>query len=128
MIDIKLEQLRIFCWNFLFHVPLFSFFFLVFVFANMGLPGTSGFIGEFLIFNNLSFSSLITVIFLFFAFFLTGCYTVWHMVRLLYTPFASVTLFSYCDLTFKEFVVFFFFLLFILIFGLYSSLFFDFLY
>jgi len=109
-------------------MPLYSFFFMVFIFANMGLPGTSGFIGEFLVFNNLLFESFLAVFFLFLAFFLTGVYTVWHLNRLLYSPYASILIFSYCDLTFREFLVCLFLFLVILGLGLYSFLFFYFLY
>jgi len=56
-----------------FFMPMFSFFFMFFIFANMGLPGTSGFIGEFIVFNNLLYSSLVTDIMLFFAFFFNWC-------------------------------------------------------
>jgi NADH-quinone oxidoreductase subunit M len=107
---------------------MFSFFFMFFIFANMGLPGTSGFIGEFIVFNNLLYSSLVTDIMLFFAFFLTGVYTVWHLNRLLYSPYASITLYSYCDLTFREFWICSIFFLLILLFGLYATLFFSLMY
>jgi len=111
-----------------FFMPVYSFFFMLFIFANMGLPGTSGFVGEFLIFNAMLFVSFLVTFILFIAFFLTGVYTVWHMNRFLYSPYASVFIFSYSDLSLREFFVSFLFALLILFYGIYSFNFFIYLY
>jgi len=109
-------------------MPLYSFFMSLFMFANMGLPGTSGFIGEFLLLNVTFFISFVALSILFISFFITGVYTIWHMNRLMYSPYSSITLYAYSDLTLREVFVACVFAIFIIFLGIYPFLFFYFMY
>jgi len=67
-------------------IPYFTAFFVVFAFANVGLPGTSGFVGEFMVILGvykisfwLSFCAALTLI-------IAAAYTLWMVKRVFYGP------------------------------------------
>jgi NADH-quinone oxidoreductase subunit M len=67
-------------------MPLFSTFFLIFTFANIGFPGTSAFIGEFIILMGAySFHSLVCV-FASTGVILSAAYSVWLYNRVIFGP------------------------------------------
>lgn len=106
-------------------MPLYAFFFLVFSLSNMALPGTSSFIGEFLIMLGLvSFNSVATVIGSFGMVF-SAAYSLWLYNRLLTGSIKSIFIKFYSDLSFKEFVIMFILLFFVILTGIYPSLFLD---
>lgn len=65
-------------------MPLYSFFFFIFTLANFGFPGTSNFIGEFLIFINFFDINFLLTFFLFFSLFLSLVYSILLYVRLFF--------------------------------------------
>lgn len=106
-------------------MPLYSFFFLVFSLSNMALPGTSSFIGEFLIMLGLiSFNSVAALLGSFGMVF-SAAYSLWLYNRLLTGSLKSLFIKFYSDLTLKEFVIMFTLLFFVLFTGIYPSLFLD---
>lgn len=106
-------------------MPIYSFFFLVFSLSNMALPGTSSFIGEFLIMLGLvSFNSVATLIGSFGMVF-SAAYSLWLYNRLLTGSIRSIFIKFYADLTLKEFIIMFTLLFFVIFTGFYPSLFLD---
>ena len=86
-------------------MPLFSIFFLLFILANIAVPGTSGFICEFLTFlaafNLNPFIGIIASI----AIVITPAYSLWFFHKIIYGKISPHLLFIFSDLTFKEFII-----------------------
>lgn len=87
-------------------MPIFSFLFLFFTMSNIAIPGTSSFVGEFLILigsfrvnNTAIFLAAITLV-------LGGAYSLWLYNRLAYGNLKLYYLSFYYDLTFREFSIF----------------------
>ncbi|HET9680026.1 MAG TPA: NADH-quinone oxidoreductase subunit M [Gammaproteobacteria bacterium] len=86
-------------------MPKFGFFLVLFAMANAGLPGTSGFVGEFLVilaaFNAnfwIAFAAAITLI-------LGAAYTLWLVKRVLYGPVTNDAVAAMPDLNSREYIV-----------------------
>lgn len=106
-------------------MPVFSFFFLAFSLSNMALPGTSSFIGEFLILLGLlSFNSVAAVIGALGMVF-SAAYSLWLYNRLSTGSLKSLFIRFYADLSLREFTIMFILFFFILLTGFYPSLFLD---
>ena len=109
-------------------MPLFVFLFLFFTLANIGFPGTSSFIGEFLILIGL-FNVNIPVTFLSsISMILGGCYSLWLFNRVAYGNLKTQYLTEfYFDLSSREFysIIPLFFCTFF--FGLYPEVFLDYI-
>ncbi len=106
-------------------MPIYSFFFLSFSLANMALPGTSSFIGEFLIMLGLfSFNSVAVLIGSLGMVFSAG-YSLWLYNRLLTGSLKSLFIKFYSDVTFREFTIMFILFFFVIFTGFYPSLFLD---
>src|SRR6202007_2946902 len=58
-------------------MPLYAFVFMVFTLANVGLPGTSGFVGEFMTLLGTYKVSITTAFFATFGVILSACYALW---------------------------------------------------
>jgi NADH-quinone oxidoreductase subunit M len=70
-------------------MPIFAAFFMLFVMANVGLPGTSGFVGEFLVITN-SFQAGFWVTFFAASTLITGAaYSLWMYRRVFYGEIAN---------------------------------------
>lgn len=86
-------------------MPLFSFFFLFFTLANIAVPGTSGFICEFLTFmatfNLNPFIGIIASI----AIVITPAYSLWFYHKIIYGKISNHLILIWSDLTFKEFFI-----------------------
>jgi NADH-quinone oxidoreductase subunit M len=83
-------------------MPLFAFTFMVFTLANVGLPGTSGFIGEFLTLLGafqvntwVAFLATTGVI-------LSACYALWLYARVMFGPLEKSSLAHIADMTPRE--------------------------
>jgi len=86
-------------------MPIFAAFMVMFALANTGLPGTSGFVGEFLVIlatfkASFWYSTLAAVTLI-----LGACYTLWLVKRVLYGPVANDHVAHLTDLNGREFVV-----------------------
>jgi NADH-quinone oxidoreductase subunit M len=86
-------------------MPIFAAFMVLFALANTGLPGTSGFVGEFLVIlasfkASFWYSTLAAVTLI-----LGACYTLWLVKRVLYGPVANDHVAQLTDLNGREFVV-----------------------
>ena len=84
-------------------MPLFSFFFLLFSMANIGLPGTSSFIGEFLIISGCFLTNSWASFFSAIGMVLGGCYSLWLLNRLVFGNIKIFSIQEFQDLTRIEF-------------------------
>tara|TARA_R110002049_G_scaffold22388_21_gene80254 strand:+ start:2980 stop:4500 length:1521 start_codon:yes stop_codon:yes gene_type:complete len=86
-------------------MPVFAAFFVLFAMSNAGLPGTSGFVGEFMVIIAsfkanfwIAFFAAITLI-------LGAGYTLWMIKRVVYGDVANENVAELTDLTSREFIV-----------------------
>jgi NADH-quinone oxidoreductase subunit M len=86
-------------------MPVFAAFMVLFALANTGLPGTSGFVGEFLViiasFRASFWYSLLAAVTLV----LGACYTLWLVKRVVFGPVTSPRVAALADLNGREFIV-----------------------
>ena len=88
-------------------MPLYSFIFLFFTMANIGLPGTSSFIGEFLILVG-SFKTNTSITFLgATGMVIGGCYSLWLFNRIIYGNLKTQYFNEFIDINKREFLTFF---------------------
>ena len=102
-------------------MPLFAIIFLIFTLANLGLPGTSSFVGEFLLLVSIFDSNTTACFFAATSMILGGAYSLWLYNRV---TFGNVKL-SGLDLTLREFIVFFPLILGTIFMGIYPNIFFE---
>ena len=107
-------------------MPFFSFFFFFFTLGNLAFPGTSSFVGEFLILTSIYINSPILCIITTFSIVLCGSYSLWLYNRIFFGNINS-NIINYMDLNFNEFIIASIFFLFILILGLFPSILFYYL-
>ena len=86
-------------------MPIFAGFMVLFAMANSGLPGTSGFIGEFMVILSAfkasfwyAFAAALTLI-------LGAAYTLWMVKRVIFGPVTSEAVAALTDINAREFVV-----------------------
>ncbi len=104
-------------------MPLFSVFFLVFTLANLGLPGTVNFVGEFLVLVG-TWKVNTTVIFLASIGLILGAvYAIWFYNRLVFGQIRSYSLQKFIDLNRREFCVLLPLFLLVFFMGIYPTLF-----
>jgi proton-translocating NADH-quinone oxidoreductase chain M len=88
-------------------MPIYSSFFLFFTLSNIALPGTSSFVGEFLIliaiFQENTFCSILAG----FSVVLSGAYSLWLYNRVSFGNIKTDFLSIYSDLNFREFFILF---------------------
>jgi len=86
-------------------MPIFAAFMVLFALANTGLPGTSGFVGEFLVilasFKASFWYSLLAAVTLI----LGAAYTLWLVKRVVFGPVANPRVAALTDLNGREFIV-----------------------
>lgn len=113
-------------------MPYFSFFFFFGIIANLGMPGTSSFVGEFLLLLSLSFKSTLLLFIMSLSLFLTTIYCIWLFNRISFGYMSNKYIVVYKDLIRFESIVLIVFTVLILFFGLYPNcilnLFHDFVY
>jgi NADH:ubiquinone oxidoreductase subunit 4 (subunit M) len=102
-------------------MPIFSFCFFVLILSNISFPGTSSFIGEFLIlvglFENNHFSALVAT----FSIILTAVYSIWLYNRIIFNKLTVSYYSKFSDFSKKEFTVGFIFCFITVFFGLKGS-------
>ena len=113
-------------------MPYFTFFFFISIIANLGMPGTSSFVGEFLILLSLSFKSIFLLFIMSLSLFLTTIYCIWLFNRICFGYMRNKYIIVYKDLIRFESIVLIIFTILILFFGIYPNgilnLFHDFVY
>lgn len=104
-------------------MPLYIFVFLFFTMANIGLPGTSSFVGEFLILAG-SFKTNTSVTFIgATSMIIGGCYSLWLFNRIAYGNLKTQYFHNFLDLSKREVMIFSPLILGTLVMGLAPSLF-----
>ena len=104
-------------------MPIYILIFLFFTMANIGLPGTSSFVGEFLILAG-SFKANTTVTFLgATGMIIGGCYSLWLFNRIAYGNLKIQYFKNYLDINKREFLIFFPLILGTFVMGIYPNIF-----
>ena len=98
-------------------MPIYIIIFLIFTMANIGLPGTSSFVGEFLILVGSFCTNTTVTVFAATSLVLGGCYSLWLFNRIAYGNLKTQYVSSYIDINKREFYIFFPFVLGTLILG-----------
>jgi NADH-quinone oxidoreductase subunit M len=83
-------------------MPLYALVFMVFTMANVGLPGTSGFVGEFLTLIGTFKVSIPTATFATTGVILSAAYALWLYRKIVFGALVKPSLASIKDLTFRE--------------------------
>jgi NADH-quinone oxidoreductase subunit M len=83
-------------------MPLYALVFMVFTMANVGLPGTSGFIGEFMTLVGTFKVSIPTATFASTGLILSAAYALWLYRKVVFGALTKPSLASIKDLTFRE--------------------------
>ena len=87
-------------------MPCFSAFFMIFAMSNVGLPGTSSFVGEFMILLS-TFKASFWVTFLTASTLVIGAaYTLWMYKRVFYGPVTSVSIAQLTDIGLTDKIIF----------------------
>ena len=106
-------------------MPIFSIIFLIFTMANIALPGTSSFVGEFLILTGIYKINTIITFISATGMILGGGYSLWLFNRVVYGNLKIQYINQFCDIEKREFFVFLPLILGTLIMGIYPEFFLD---
>lgn len=102
-------------------MPLYALTFMIFTMANVGLPGTSGFVGEFMTLLGTFKVSVSTAFFATFGVILSACYALWLYRKVVFGALVKPSLMSIKDLTFRECVTLFPLIALTILFGVYPK-------
>ncbi len=102
-------------------MPLYALAFMVFTMANVGLPGTSGFVGEFMTLLGTFKVSIPTAFFATFGVIFSACYALWLYRKVVFGALVKPSLMSMKDLTFRECVTLFPLLALTILFGVWPK-------
>ena len=106
-------------------MPIYIFIFLFFTMANIGLPGTSSFVGEFLILVG-SFKVNTSITFIgATGMIIGGCYSLWLFNRIAYGNLKTQYFNQFLDVNKREFLTFFPLIIGTIVMGLMPSIFLD---
>jgi len=108
-------------------MPIFSSLFLIFTMANIALPGTSSFVGEFLLLLSIFKINFILAFFACFGVILCGTYSLWLCNRILFGNLKINYTLLFYDVTHREFLIVFPLLILVFLLGIYPTFFLDFL-
>lgn len=101
-----------------FLIPVWVFFFFLFILANFGLPCTINFVGEFLVLVSINKINFLFLIFLFIGLILTLGYSLFLYNRIAHGLIKKTFLRYYSDISRREFFLFVYFFFFVILFGL----------
>ena len=104
-------------------MPIYVFIFLFFTMANIGLPGTGSFIGEFLILIGIFQLNTTIAFFSATGMVLGGCYSLWLFNRISYGNLKSQYLIYFKDINKREFFILFPLIFGTLVMGIYPDIF-----
>jgi len=105
-------------------MPLYAFFFLFFTLANIGFPGTSNFIGEFLLLLSIFYQNVFSCILATTGVIFSGIYSLWLYNRIIFGSLSlNSTLYSNNDLNVNEGLILFYLSFLTLFMGIYPEFF-----
>ena len=87
-------------------MPFYSFSFMIFILASLGLPGTSGFVGEFLVLLSIFTVNTYLAIFATTGVVLAATYSLWLYRRIIFGALIKDDLSEMFDLTRREIIIF----------------------
>ena len=102
-------------------MPIYALVFMVFTMANVGLPGTSGFVGEFMTLLGTFKVSIPTAFFATFGVILSAGYALWLYRKVVFGALTKPSLASIKDLTLREGVILFPLVALTILFGVYPK-------
>jgi len=102
-------------------MPLYAMAFMVFTMANVGLPGTSGFIGEFMTLLGTFRVSIPTAVLAATGLILSAAYALWLYRKVIFGALVKPSLMSMKDLTMRECVTLFPLVALTILFGVYPK-------
>ena len=102
-------------------MPLYALTFMVFTMANVGLPGTSGFVGEFMTLLGTFKTSIPTAFFASTGVILSACYALWLYRKVVFGTLVKPSLMTIKDLTFRECLTLFPLIALTILFGIYPK-------
>jgi proton-translocating NADH-quinone oxidoreductase chain M len=106
-------------------MPIWVTCFFIFILGNFGFPGTINFVGEFIIFLGSFLFNNFIIICIIYGLFLTLIYSLFLFNRLVYGNLKLEFIRFFSDLTRREFYIIFIFIIFIIYFGIFPNLLFD---
>ncbi len=83
-------------------MPVFAAFFMLFAMSNVGLPGTAGFVGEFMVIMSAFQTHFWVALFAAFTLILSASYTLWMYKRVFFGPVANEYVAGFQDITWTE--------------------------
>lgn len=86
-------------------MPIYAVFFLIFTMANIALPGTSSFVGEFLLLTGIYKLNIVTSVIASLGVILGGSYSLWLYNRLIFGNVKENYTLKFKDLSLKEFFI-----------------------
>jgi NADH-quinone oxidoreductase subunit M len=98
-------------------MPIYSFFFLAFTLANIAVPGTSSFVGEFLLLCGLYKTNIFVCILAGLGVILCAIYSLWLYNRIIFGNLKIVFTKHFYDITLREFIILSYLFLIIIFFG-----------
>ena len=106
-------------------MPVYSVLFLIFTMANIALPGTSSFVGEFLLLLGIFKMNIVAAVFGALGVILCGAYSLWLYNRLIFGNLKISYTTKFKDLNLREFFILVPLLLLVFLMGIYPSFFLD---
>lgn len=83
-------------------MPIFAAFFMLFAMSNVGLPGTAGFVGEFMVIMSAFQTHFLVALFASLTLLLSASYTLWMYKRVFFGPIANEHVATFRDITLTE--------------------------
>lgn len=83
-------------------MPIFAAFFMLFAMSNVGLPGTAGFVGEFMVIMSAFQTHFWVAVFASFTLILSASYTLWMYKRVFFGPVGNQHVAAFSDITWTE--------------------------
>lgn len=108
-------------------MPIYSILLLIFTMANIALPGTSSFVGEFLLLSGIYKVNNIACFFSALGVIICGAYSLWLYNRLIYGNLKIANTLLFKDINFREFSILLPLLLLVFILGIYPKIFLNYI-
>ena len=104
-------------------MPLYSSFFCIFTMANIALPGTSSFVGEFLLLLGVFKINVLSCFFACLGVILCGSYSLWLYNRICFGNLNTNNTLYFMDINLREFIILLLLLLLVIFMGIYPKFF-----
>ena len=104
-------------------MPVYSVFLLIFTMANIALPGTSSFVGEFLLLTGIYKTNVLSCIVGALGVILCGAYSLWLYNRIIFGNLKTTSISLFKDIDYREFLILLPLLILVIFMGIYPSFF-----